>query len=103
MDILNLLNSTGKNCFVKYSEEFASNKTNHEVVNLLITEENYTLNASRTRVSKARGIIRRGHSITALAMILYSDLSEIGLDTKNKASTLIEVIARNFNQRKADF
>jgi hypothetical protein len=67
------IQSVGKSCFVKYFENFRdSNQKYADLVELLKREENYTENASKTRVSKARNIITNGHAEEILVVISKS-------------------------------
>jgi hypothetical protein len=56
-----LIESVGKECFVKYFELFRD-ETNStaDLIELLIRNEGYTENACRTRISKSRKIINDG-------------------------------------------
>ncbi len=68
------LRSIGKGCFVEYFCQFADlNLCNSDVTELLMRQEGYTENGSRTRVSQARRIIRSGRAEDALRNVIQSD------------------------------
>jgi DNA invertase Pin-like site-specific DNA recombinase len=90
MDLQRALNSVGKTCFVKYYEEFASDKPVEDIVEILLNQEGYAETASRTRVNNARKIIRQGLSNQALELVVSSNHSLVTQDVKEKASSLLK-------------
>jgi len=89
MDLQRALNSVGKTCFVKYYEEFASDKPVEDIVEILLNKEGYAETASRTRVNNARKIIRQGLSNQALDLVINSNHSLVTEEVK-KIATLIK-------------
>ena len=68
------LRSIGKGCFVEYFSQFADQRlSNSNVTEMLMRQEGYTENGSRTRVSQARRIIRSGRVEDALRNVIQSD------------------------------
>lgn len=68
-----VLQSIGKGCFVEYFEKFNDfSYSNQDLVDLLIRENNYTKNGSKTRVSKSRRIIKENAVKDALNNIIMS-------------------------------
>lgn len=90
MDLQRALNSVGKTCFVKYYEEFASDKPLEDIVELLLNNEGYTETASRTRVNNARRIIRQGLSAEALGLVISSNHALVTEEIKQKATKVLE-------------
>jgi hypothetical protein len=71
-DVLRLLNSVGKEVFVRYFDTFADRTlSNDEVIALLPPE--YSLRSRRSRTSTARRILREGLTGEALGIILSSE------------------------------
>lgn len=85
MDLQRALNSVGKTCFVKYYEEFTSDKPVEDIVELLLNNEGYTETASRTRVNNARRIIRQGLSAEALCLVISSNHALVTEEIKQRA------------------
>lgn len=92
MDLQRALNSVGKTCFVKYYEEFASDKPVEDIVEILLNQEGYAETASRTRVNNARKIIRQGLSNQALDLVINSSHSLVTEDIKKIAALKKEVV-----------
>lgn len=68
-----VLQSIGKGCFVEYYEKFNdSSFSNQDLVELLMLENNYTENGSKTRVSQSRRIIKENAVKDALNNIVMS-------------------------------
>ena len=68
------LRSIGKGCFVAYFRQFADQALpNSHIVELMMRQEGYTENGSRTRVSQARRIIRSGRAEDALRNVIQSE------------------------------
>ena len=68
------LRSIGKGCFVEYFCQFADlNLSNSDVTEILMRQEGYAENGSRTRVSQARRIIGSGRAEDALRNVIQSD------------------------------
>lgn len=83
-----LLNAIGKECFVNYYHLFAdSSASTADIIELLHTNEGYTEKSCRTRLSKARKVIRDGLSIEALTMIANAGRIQNAL--RNEAIKLI--------------
>ena len=68
------LRSIGKECFVKYFEEFSdlSNKS-EDLIELLMVNEGYEETGCKTRVSQSRRIIESGRGKDALELICKSE------------------------------
>ncbi len=82
------LRSIGKACFVNHYEIFSNFKmSNSELVQLLMTQQGYTKNASRTRVSKSRRIINADMVVSALINIINSN--KVKKEARNKAQKLL--------------
>lgn len=64
------LQRIGKNCFIKYFEEFKKDPPNIEY-HKIITED-YTITAKNTRISNAKAIFRENLEIEALQNIVLS-------------------------------
>ncbi|HEY9017214.1 recombinase family protein [Thiomicrospira sp.] len=90
MDLQRALNSVGKTCFVKYYEEFASDKPVEDIVEILLNKEGYAETASRTRVNNARKIIRQGLSAEALGTVISSNHALVAEEIKQKAIRVLE-------------
>jgi hypothetical protein len=68
------LKSIGKECFVKYFIEFSNFQySNEELIELLISKEDYKESGSRTRVTQSRRIIKAGRANDALETIYRSN------------------------------
>ena len=68
------LRSIGKGSFVEYFCQFADQRlSNNNVTEMLMRQEGYAENGSRTRVSQARRIIRSGRAEDALRNVIQSD------------------------------
>ena len=81
------LQSIGKECFVKYFEEFSdSSKSNEDLIELLMSNEGYTESGCKTRVSQSRRIIRSGRARDALRIIAGS--GRVPDRVSKRASTL---------------
>ena len=75
-ELLRLLNSVGKKCFVDFFAEFGDSRlSNAEVVEMLPSE--YTLKARQSRVSTARRILREGAAREALEIVAASEKVDI--------------------------
>ena len=93
-DIGRLLNSVGKECFVKYFEEFRSTElSNSELAEIISNQENYILEATKTRVSSARKIITFNNAREALELII---------DSKRLESDIVEDAKRIYNSLSKD-
>lgn len=64
------LQRIGKNCFIKYFEEFKKDLPNIEYHKIIT--ENYTITAKNTRISNAKAIFRENLEIEALQNIVLS-------------------------------
>jgi hypothetical protein len=81
-----LLNSVGKEVFVRYFDHFQDfSRSNEEVAAFL--PEKYTLQSRRSRTSTARRIVREGLSRDALELISSSD--RLDPETMSKARLLL--------------
>ncbi|GAP16274.1 hypothetical protein [Levilinea saccharolytica] len=88
MELEKAIKSTGKACFVKYYELFRDpTRSNGDLVELLMRQERYAEQASWTRVSLSRKIIRSGNGPKILREILQSD--KLDDDIINKAKELL--------------
>ena len=68
------LGSLGMKCFVKYFKHFSDESLSRQhLIELLSREENYKYEASGTRISNARRIIKAGRAKDALNLIAESD------------------------------
>ena len=74
IDLQRAFNSVGKTCYVKYYEEYASDKPVEDIVEILLNQEGYAETASWTRVNNARMIIRQGLSNQALDLVINSSV-----------------------------
>ncbi len=67
------LKAIGMECFVNYYHHFAdSNLSSADIIEQMHLCEGYTEKSCRTRISKARKVIRDGLSIEALTLIAHS-------------------------------
>ena len=67
------LKAIGMECFVNYYPHFAdSNLSSADIIEQMHSCEGYTEKSCRTRISKARKVIRDGLSIEALTLIAHS-------------------------------
>lgn len=67
------LQSIGKECFVKYFDEFSDNRLkDHDLIDLLMKNENYKESGCKTRVSQSRRIIKEGRAKDALKVVAGS-------------------------------
>ncbi|BBV64448.1 TPA: hypothetical protein N2N50_000702 [Kluyvera ascorbata] len=67
------LKAIGMECFVNYYHHFAdSNLSSADIIEQMHSCEGYTEKSCRTRISKARKVIRDGLSIEALTLIAHS-------------------------------
>jgi len=84
-----LLNSIGKECFIKYYEEF-SNSTldSDDLTELLMMNENCTHSSARTKVSCARRILNNYLAFDALNIII--DSKRLSQETISKAKKLLD-------------
>lgn len=83
-----LLKAIGMECFVNYYHHFAdSNLSSADIIAQMHSREGYTEKSCRSRLSKARKVIRDGLGITALTVIADSD--RIQDSVKNDAIKLI--------------
>jgi len=92
--ISRLLNSIGKECFVKYYDEFNNSKlSNLELAEIISNLENYSLQATKVRVNSARKIIKFQNEREALALIISS---------KRLESNIIEDAKEIYNSLRKD-
>jgi hypothetical protein len=83
------LHSTGKGSFVKYYEMFSDNtRQDDSLMDILMKNENYTEGSSRTKVSRARSIIRAGRGQDALKIIAKS--AGVPSEIRDKARLLLQ-------------
>lgn len=67
------LRSIGKECFVKYFDEFSNaNFSREDLIDLLMSREKYKESGCKTRISQSRRIINSGRANDALDMIVNS-------------------------------
>lgn len=67
------LQSIGKECFVKYFENFKDFRyQNEELIELLMSNEGYEESGCKTRVNQSRRIINAGRENDALSIIMAS-------------------------------
>ncbi len=67
------LQSIGKECFVKYFEDFMNSRLkNEDLIELLMSSEGYEESGCKTRVSQSRRIIAAGRADDALNIIMAS-------------------------------
>ncbi|AOR60100.1 DUF6998 domain-containing protein [Pectobacterium parmentieri] len=82
------LKAIGMECFVNYYHHFAnSNLSSADIIEQMHSHEGYTEKSCRTRLSKARKVIRDGLSIEALTLI--ADSGRIQDSVKKSALKLI--------------
>ena len=94
INIGRLLNSIGKECFVKYFDEFKSNKlSNSELAEIISNQENYSLQATKVRVNSARKIIKFENEREALELII---------DSKRLESDIVEDAKKIYNSLSKD-
>jgi hypothetical protein len=78
-------------CFVNYYHHFAdSNLPSAYIIEQMHSREGYTEKSCRSRLSKARKVIRDGLSIEALALIADSERMQDSV--RNDALKLISVL-----------
>jgi hypothetical protein len=72
------IQSIGKECFVKYYNDFANNRlSNEDLIELLARKEGYKESGCKTRISQSRRIIHSGRAKDVLHDITKSSrLSE---------------------------
>jgi len=86
-----LLKAIGMECFVNYYHHFAnSNLSSADIIEQMHSGEGYTEKSCRTRLSKARKVIRDGLSIEALTLIVDSE--RIQDSVRNDALKLISFL-----------
>lgn len=85
MILQDYLKSIGKNTFVKFFEEFYNLHTSTEELHDLLSS--YTLNSKRTKISKARSVIKKGYAKEALENITKS--KKVDSITKKQAFYLL--------------
>lgn len=86
-----LLKAIGMECFVTYYRHFAdSNLSSAHIIEQLHTHEGYTEKSCRSRLNKARKVIRDGLSIEALKLI--ADSGRIQDSVRNDAIKLISAL-----------
>ena len=87
------LNSVGKACFVKYFHYSSDESLSiHELVDLLMQEENYAEKATYMRVAHSRRIIKAGRAKDALHLVVRSRVPE---NIKTKARKLLGDLPSN--------
>lgn len=87
MNLVRSLNSIGKECFIKYFEDFSDLSISKEyLINLISTRENYKITATRTRVNNARNIFKHGFEERALDLII--DSNKLDEYIRNKAELI---------------
>ena len=85
--LVRILNSVGKSCFVTYFRQFCdSSLSNEDVAALLKEAEQYPATACRNRTSGARSIIKAGRGRDALTIIAHS---KADARTRHEAATLL--------------
>ncbi len=85
------LKAIGMECFVNYYHRFAdSNLSSADIIEQMHSREGYTEKSCRTRLSKARKVIRDGLSIEALTLV--ADSGRIQDSVRNDALKLISVL-----------
>lgn len=81
------LRSIGKECFVRYFEEFSNPRySSEDLIEMLMTKEGYAESGSRTRVSQSRRIINSGRAKAALKMV--HDSERLADTVRERARTL---------------
>lgn len=89
--LTDLLKAIGMECFVNYYHRFAdSNLSSADIIEQMHSREGYTEKSCRTRLSKARKVIRDGLSIEALTLV--ADSGRIQDSVRNDALKLISVL-----------
>ncbi|HBB7343238.1 TPA: hypothetical protein KCG85_004526 [Escherichia coli] len=89
--LVSLLKAIGMECFVNYYHHFAdSNLPSAYIIEQMHSREGYTEKSCRSRLSKARKVIREGLSIEALALIADSERMQDSV--RNDALKLISVL-----------
>ena len=89
--LTDLLKAIGMECFVNYYHRFAdSNLSSADIIEQMHSREGYTEESCRTRLSKARKVIRDGLSIEALTLV--ADSGRIQDSVRNDALKLISVL-----------
>ena len=89
--LTDLLKAIGMECFVNYYHRFAdSNLSSAGIIEQMHSREGYTEKSCRTRLSKARKVIRDGLSIEALTLV--ADSGRIQDSVRNDALKLISVL-----------
>ena len=87
------LRSIGKGCFVAYFCQFADQSmADRRIIEILMRQEGYTENGSRTRVSQARRIIKSGRAEDALRNVLKSERTPNFVQIAAKARKLLSNI-----------
>ncbi|AGO56789.1 hypothetical protein SOD_c38370 [Serratia plymuthica 4Rx13] len=89
--LVSLLKAIGMECFVNYYHHFAdSNLSSAYIIEQMHSREGYTEKSCRSRLSKARKVIRDGLSIEALTLI--ADSGRIQDSVRSDALKLIRVL-----------
>ena len=87
--LIRKLNSVGKECFISYLPLFLDTTIPvGDVAEQISRERNYTLNACKTRVSKARAIIRDGQLDEALRIV--ADSEKVDSRARQKALDILK-------------
>lgn len=90
-DLTRKLNSVGKECFVSFLPVFQDvSISDDKAAEIISQERNYSLVASRIRVSSARSIIRDGLLEDALRLVANS--GKVRIVAREKALALLDVI-----------
>jgi hypothetical protein len=85
IDVKRLLNSIGKECYVKYFYKFKDNNiSNIELVEMISSEQKYSFEATKTRVNSARRILKHSLEKEALNLIVSSKRVKPALIVKAK-------------------
>ncbi|EQB9712624.1 DUF6998 domain-containing protein [Yersinia enterocolitica] len=85
------LKAIGMECFVNYYHHFAdSNLSSADIIEQMHSREGYTEKSCRSRLSKARKVIRDGLSIEALTLI--ADSGRLQDSVRNDALQLISAL-----------
>ena len=86
------LKSIGKECFVTYFKQFSNPQlTNRDIAKLMGKERNYAWEASQSRTSGARSIIKAGRAKDALEIIRDSK-GVIDQRIRDKAARLADLL-----------
>lgn len=81
------LRSIGKECFIKYFEEFSNPRNKSEdLIDLLMKNEGYEESGCKTRVSQSKRIIESGRGKDALELVCNSE--RIPLSVRERAREL---------------